>query len=199
MAKTVVASVGITVALDTQDVDKGLYMNVQAAKQSENADDIGTDSEFSQTSQFAPGDTAYFLVYHHPDVVMDAIYSSYGTPILHESDRTMTECDTLSFTTVEDLKESDTKYNEASVSNAVASYQTHWYTTSIPIQLATDKKTFRSQVFQVAIAKIKYTTKIDIYRLTLPGQLPTTALDCPSEESETFPIQIIFIGKDGTV
>lgn len=200
MANKVVASVGITVALSTEATEKGLYMSVQAAKQSENADDIGTDSEFTNTSQFNAGDTAYFIVYHHPDVVIDQIVSSYGTLQLHQANRAFTQCDVLSFTTIEDLKESDTKYNEAAVSQSVGgSYSVQWYTSSIPVQLALDKKTFRSQTFNLAIGNFKYSTITDIYKLSLPAQIPASTLNCPNSDTDTFPIQIIFIGSDGTV
>jgi len=195
MAKTVVASVSISVALDTADED--IYMSVQAAAKSTKAENVGTDLEYTQTSQFKPGDTAYFIVYHHPDVVIDKVVSSYGTVALTQSNRVFTQCEDLAFTKDESIKEDSDTYNEASVSNSVSSYVIQWTTNSIPVQLAPDYKTFRSQQFKIALGRVKYSTITDIYQLKLPAQIPDSTLNCPSEDTETpsFPIHVIFIGS----
>lgn len=195
MAKTVVASVSISVALDTADEE--IYMSVSAAAKSTKAENVGTDKEYVQQSQFKPGDTAYFIVYHHPDVQIDQIVSTYGTVALAQANRVFNQCEDLSFTKDESIKEDSDTYNESSVSNSVSSYVIQWYTNSIPVQLAPDYKTFRSQQFKIALGRVKYTTITDIYQLKLPAQIPDSTLNCPNEDSETpsFPIHVLFVGS----
>lgn len=146
-------------------------------------------------SSFLPGDTAYFALYKPAEVSITQVITTYGS-VVPAGTYTSNQVEMLEFTELNldaDTEDAKEVYNEAGVGKPIDSYDLHWFTPTINIQLLENKKTFRSQEFQIAIAKCQYVTTATMYSLQLPAVIPPDPFLKAGEQAE-YPIQVVFVG-----
>ncbi len=180
----IVATASVTVQSDESSADYDISVEVMKK--------IG--DKYVGNSSFKPGDTAYFALYKPSEVSISQVISTWGS-VVPAGSYTSTEIEVLSFTELNLDADTEDKevYNEASVNKPIDSYDFHWYTSAINVQLLDNKKTFRSQEFQIAIAKCQFKTTATMYSLQLPAVIPADPFLKAGEQAE-YPIQVVFVG-----
>lgn len=182
----VVASVNITVQKTTEDIDAQYEVSAEVYAKKE-------DGTYESQSQFEPGETAYIGLFKlHNVVTVSESVASAGT-LSSAGTANFENREDLVFTTLASTKSKDAKYNEASISKPATSYNLHWYTSAINLVLLDDKKTFRSQQFNIAVASCLYNSEAQMYELQIPAQFPSNPHLKPDEQS--YPIAVIFVCK----
>lgn len=114
-------------------------------------------------TSFAPGDTAYFLIYKSSNVTYDTPVSSAGTISAAGSQITVTKEDDIQFA---DADSATLSIPAESISSVT------WLGRSLgSLTLQADKTTVKASAKGVAVARVTYTCKADAFGLASPATL----------------------------
>jgi len=121
---------------------------------------IGTGTSEAKTT-FAPGETAYFLVYRSDNVTIDSVVSSAGSIVTATPGASVTKEDDLTF--------ADTDTATLSIPASAVGTVT-WYGRSLgSLTLQPDGMTVKASASGVGVCKVSYTAKnVSAYGLRSP-------------------------------